>query len=353
MSKKEYLIGLDLIRICSVMFILAFHTNLMLGNTYGLFTPYIEQGAIFCSVFFLISGYGLFLSNKSKDLNALEEILTFYKKRLINIMPAYVITWLAYYFIFNSKRITTSEILILLPIDFVGLRCELLTLPNMSFFWFVSCIIICYIVYPFIQTLVKQLKIKPIIIIIISAWGFILYFEYLERRFGASPVYYSPFCRIMELLIGVCCCRMADIVNDVRGIKGKITSYASIIVACLAFVLLYKKCLTFGNRWIRYDVFVIPCLCIVLYFIRDVRCNKRVIEYIVKKISAITYEIYLVQTWVISVFREGGSLNLYYKKLGGHVQIVLVWVSCLLLAIALKKCQTILLHIISLIGRKR
>lgn len=47
-THSRCLVRLDMVRICSMMFILTFYTNVL----YGLLAPFIEQGAIFCSIFY-------------------------------------------------------------------------------------------------------------------------------------------------------------------------------------------------------------------------------------------------------------------------------------------------------------
>lgn len=56
-ESKERLIGLDIVRVISCFMILTFHTFYSLSLSYGFLDKYVEKGAIFVSVFFILSGF--------------------------------------------------------------------------------------------------------------------------------------------------------------------------------------------------------------------------------------------------------------------------------------------------------
>lgn len=65
-ESKERLIGLDIVRVISCFMILTFHTFYSLSLSYGFLDKYVEKGAIFVSVFFILSGFSLYYSNYKK-----------------------------------------------------------------------------------------------------------------------------------------------------------------------------------------------------------------------------------------------------------------------------------------------
>lgn len=68
-SLKCHYQGLDVFRAVSVLMVCAFHTNIHLGATYGLITPFVSMGAIFMTAFFMLSGFSLFVNHAGEDLS--------------------------------------------------------------------------------------------------------------------------------------------------------------------------------------------------------------------------------------------------------------------------------------------
>ena len=93
---KNRLYGLDVLRIVSALFVCAFHTNIHLGARYGILTNFIRMGAVFMTLFFILSGYSLFISNSGESLFSTERLKRYFKKRFISIIPMYYIVGLIY-----------------------------------------------------------------------------------------------------------------------------------------------------------------------------------------------------------------------------------------------------------------
>lgn len=93
---KNRLYGLDVLRIISAIFVCAFHTNIHLGATYGLLTEFVSMGAIFMTLFFILSGYSLFISNSGKSFFSGNTYFIYLKKRFISIVPMYYFAGILY-----------------------------------------------------------------------------------------------------------------------------------------------------------------------------------------------------------------------------------------------------------------
>lgn len=93
---KNRLYGIDVLRIISAIFVCAFHTNIHLGATYGLLTEFVSMGAIFMTLFFILSGYSLFISNSGKSFLSGNTYFIYLKKRFISIVPMYYFTGILY-----------------------------------------------------------------------------------------------------------------------------------------------------------------------------------------------------------------------------------------------------------------
>lgn len=93
---KNRLYGLDVLRIVSALFVCAFHTYGHLGARYGFLTNFVSMGAVFMTLFFILSGYSLFISNSRESLFSTERLKIYFKKRFISIVPMYYIVDLIY-----------------------------------------------------------------------------------------------------------------------------------------------------------------------------------------------------------------------------------------------------------------
>lgn len=85
--------GLNFIRILGITMILLFHAKLMYGFSIGV--PWLDRiisiGAVFVTVFFMLSGFGLRKSNRELSIRDFSGILKYYKKRILSIYPLFLL----------------------------------------------------------------------------------------------------------------------------------------------------------------------------------------------------------------------------------------------------------------------
>ncbi len=96
------LVGLDLFRIVSASIILAFHSNIHFGCTYGMLNEFIKNGAVMMTGFFMMSGFALYYVYSDKNMNQISVVAQFYIKRLAGIIPSYYFTIIVYHAIFRG-----------------------------------------------------------------------------------------------------------------------------------------------------------------------------------------------------------------------------------------------------------
>ena len=171
--ENQRVVGLDLLRISLAFLIFMFHSNThVLKCDYGLLNGFVSMGAIAMTGFFLLSGYEINLSTARKDISNIKEIKFFYLKRMISVLPLYY----AYAIVNVLINITTKwpaknfEEIILFPIETLGIQSVYSTLFPFSHnggSWFISCILICYFVFPLLNILTRELSDKNRIITII------------------------------------------------------------------------------------------------------------------------------------------------------------------------------------------
>lgn len=81
---KERLGMIDVLRLVAVFIIFLFHSNIHIGCTYSILTPFISMGAIFMTAFFVISGFSIFyVNNEMEGYYYKEKFGHFIKKELL------------------------------------------------------------------------------------------------------------------------------------------------------------------------------------------------------------------------------------------------------------------------------
>lgn len=201
-EKSKRLSGLDIFRVMAALMIFLFHSALHLGCHYGVLSSFINMGAIFMMGFFMLSGFVLFVTWKQKNLSDLFTIKSFYYKRFINIYPLYWFILLLYVLSFGTMR----EALLLAPVEILGIQStfsSLFSYLNNGGTWFISCVAICYVAYPFGQECLKQMTMKKKIILMVVGGGILLYAPLVVILFETGDIYSNPFYRCLEFLIGM------------------------------------------------------------------------------------------------------------------------------------------------------
>ncbi len=204
MAEKRRYAGLDVFRVISVLVICAFHTTCHLGCDYGILQPVSVMGAVFMTAFFMLSGFSIYINYASENLQDIQQLKKFYLKRAVGILPMYYIAAVIYGFLVDRGNI--REMLLLFPIEVTGLQSVFSSLFGYSHnggTWFVSCILICYLLYPFLQNIVIQINVRVKLLLIAICTGILLYSPIVVLKFATADIYANPFFRVIEFFTGV------------------------------------------------------------------------------------------------------------------------------------------------------
>lgn len=155
------------------------------------------------TAFFMLSGFSLYITYEKNDLCCKKELAVYYKKRAFSILPMYYIVTIIF-LVFIRKECVSLTVAIL-PIEIFGMQSTYSSL--FSFFhnggtWFVSCLLICYLLYPFVQTIVKIANVRERIIIGLLAGGGLLYSPIIVWLFKTERTYSNPYYRLLEFIVG-------------------------------------------------------------------------------------------------------------------------------------------------------
>lgn len=261
LSYKCRVVGLDYLRVSLALLIFLFHSHIhVLKCDYGIMNGFINMGSIAMTGFFLLSGYSLNLTNYT--LQDADGIYKFYLKRLISILPlyyVYAIISVAQNIFLGGTDAFCKEC-VLFPIESFGIQSVFSTLFPYSHnggSWFISCILICYFLYPLIQMLTRKLSDKNRLIIIFVIGLILIYSPYVQSYFNLQKLYSNPFFRVLEFTIGILVCQMNLNENTdnslIKILRKSYFFYLTIIIFIVGVSYLH-------NLGISRDSFVVNCI---------------------------------------------------------------------------------------------
>ena len=257
--------------------------------------------------FFLLSGFSLFQGYKDKDFTKSININDFYKKRLINLLPAYYAI-MGIYVLFYGKE-TVFENIILLPAELLVIQSwytSLFDVTHNGGTWFISCILPCYLLYPFLQTYLRQLNTKSIILIVLVCVFILLYSPFLVKVFHLAGIYPNPFFRVLEFLIGIGLAIMKPTIDfylpKVFVEKSKVFVLLEMLLLILLVTFAYQ--IGIAKNYMLYSWIALPLFILLIYHLCFLQVHNRYAIIIINYISKISYCIFLAQFIVFPVIKS-------------------------------------------------
>ena len=336
MSGGGRFVGLDLLRIFLAFLIFLFHSHTHLGCDYYFLNDFIRMGAIAMTGFFMLSGYCLCISNIKTDLSKYDEVILFYKKRIISILPLYYFVASLYVILkCIDEPGSVFENLVLLPVETLCLQTVFSSLFNVSHnggSWFVSCIIICYALFPFIQTLLTRFSDRKKVVLMLVLICFLLYSPFVEHIFGCNPIYSNPFFRMLEFIIGA----ILGLLNHSSNREGAVLKVLRTWYSSFAFFLILIIGITIAKRiglpmdYMLYNWIALPCFIGLILSLGYIKMHGYAMTLYLSKI---TYAFFMVQVLPFFDFFSKGISNGYMSS--NIIRIFLPFTCCLLFAIIL------------------
>ena len=212
-SMKEKIIAFDFLRALAIIMIIPAHLSNFLFSIYsklGLyaFDPYFANMGL--GLFLFISGYLLYYNNHS--INSLQNLLSFYKKRLFRIFPLYWGALIAYIFVFSvfAQELNTGFVFphahsafgyFNILIHILGLQIFLAPAyaSPMLTLYFIGLIISFYTLYPFIIMFSKDAR-----HILLTSFIIFIVFLLISRTFGIIDPRFFMFFSVFVLGILTC-----------------------------------------------------------------------------------------------------------------------------------------------------
>lgn len=327
-------IGLDLFRVSLALLIFLFHSNMHFDCHYGLFDHFARMGAIAMTGFFMLSGYALNLSNK----NVLTDISLYKKfllKRLISIVPLYYFVAVVYV-LFLSNESWRSELL-LFPIEALGLQAffsSLITVSHNGGTWFISCLLPCYLFFPFLQWIFRSLSNKENYIVGGAILMIMFISPIIQRHFMLASLYDNPFFRILEFSMGVLIAVLHEEEHEWMKfcvLRSKL--FLIFIIALLIVGVSYGDMIFPGRDFMLMNWIVLPCFMVMFLIFRNVSFRSLDSSRLLQYLSKLSFAFFLAQFYVWTI----SSILVFHliRKDGNLIRIIVSFLCCLVVSIFL------------------
>ena len=286
---RDRLILLDVLRIIFALLVFARHAITMGWCIFGVVDDIILNYTNFAMTgFFIASGFSLYYVYSNCNLGNYKNIVKFYKKRAIAILPIYLLVVIVHALFLEENIVSGFK---LAPIELTGIHAffeNTFLLQSNGTTWFVSCIIIAYFIYPYIQELVKNMTMKSKWIIFILISLLLLYLPYLFTSYDINA-YSNPLLRGIEFVLGIVLCSIIDF-SKIK--KTKLMPLILFITVFMALTLaIYKQIYISTNL----NHMLICLLIFITVFFRGFgKKTNAIIEWI----SSLTYPFYILQDFI-------------------------------------------------------
>lgn len=286
------IVGLDCLRIYSVIIVFLFHSWMHLECTFGKLTTFISEGAVYMTVFFMLSGYVLGMKYKNLSINS-SSLIKFYKKRAISIYPFYILCVILYPILLGNETLVQN--IMLLPIEILGLQSFFPTLNTITHnggTWFVSCIIFCYIFSPLCIVIINGISRKVGAYLYILLWGILLLLPWSIYVFHGNEIYTNPLIRLIEFTLGmILALNVEIIVKRFYWITNKISIISSYVFVIIIVMLLIKWHIPHIS-YMSYSAMLVPFFS---WQLLAHTTQKYVMKKVLKYCADISYSFFLMQ----------------------------------------------------------
>lgn len=302
-SSKKYYKDLNIIRLVACIAVLFYHLGLLKG------------GYLAVCAFFVLTGYLSVVSSFKKRAFSIKE---YYKNRLIKVyIPLVIVVFITIgvtsffknvYWI-SLKNETTSVLLgynnfwqISANLDYFARHVDS---PFMHL-WYIGILLQFELIFPFLFKLLKKSgekidKIMPCIIPLVFATASIIYFLISSHSSNIMNAYYNTFARCFSIFFGVSLGFIHSYYKPLipkkikKGGLSKVLFYIYLGISLILFIFVKST----SNLFTISMILVTLISCRLIDYGTTNKSELNIFDKIVKRVSDISYEIYLIQYPVI------------------------------------------------------
>lgn len=334
-SKHQRNYGLDFLRIFLAVMIFLFHSQIHIKCDYGIFNNFVSVGNLVMTGFYILSGYALFLTYHNKDFKDSSTLFLFYKKRFVSSYPLYIITGTLFVVMMTIVgKQTFRDNILLVPIELLGLQCifphSLFAFSHNSGTWFMSCIFLCYFLFPYIKELLGGgtfIECFMILLLFVFLWWYI---PFISNTFSEGSMYTNPFHRLLEFVIGFLLGRLF-MSNGFKVIKKYVALRVFLLLMGSALMIIGVSLCVSHNK----DFSLIVIVSFLSFFSAlgnskpsPVKKNMETLLYL----SKLTYSFFLSQFFVWIPMKE---FLWFYPNINNIARIAISFTVCLLVSVVL------------------
>ena len=340
---KKRIYCFDLLKLFSIFYVFVYHIymdmyvihpmhNLKLIEDVTI-RPNMHFAMIACGLFIFISGATITFSNINRDINPME----FYKKRLTRVLIPFYIAYIIYFII---KVITLKNIHIYGGVHkwqfiwtILGLD-EYLNASGIKTFslgvgeWFLGCIILCYIVYPFLYKINK--KNKVLTFVFMTIYYVVLNINYNKFNF-IIPSHMNFLCQVYNFYLGILfvsiICDSENVRANHEAVGAKYCEPVWLLIITLPIISFFYFCKSVINIPDNFKTtIVVISIIITFYIFENAIANNNLLKRVIPLFNTISYEFFLVHHFVI--YQIDFMLN--YRKLSGVETLIVIVVDLLM-----------------------
>lgn len=338
---SKRIIGLDYFRILLAILIFLFHSHIHMGCDYGLFNAFVSVGAIAMTGFMLLSGFVLYYTYSHKNLMHINEMKNFYLKRIIAVIPLYYCISLIHVSLqYLCGEISWKDLLILFPVDVLAIQNSFFSLSGFSHHsgtWFISCLMMCYLLYPFLQSTTIQLSYKKRFSLFVILCLILLYAPIVQIWFHLKmvTVYANPFYRMIEFCIGILLGQ--EFLKQQNKSHYTRYSFFKSPFALLLFIIILIvsvsviKSMTKSNNFMIYNWVALPCFIILIYNFAILKQRRQEYANIIMYFGNLSLSFYLCQ--VFPIWKLSSSMCLLLGTTSNLYRSVVSFVICIIMAL--------------------
>ena len=346
--KKHRIYFLDIIRIVCALLIFMRHSISMYSCTYG--SQSIDD--VICaltspvmSMFFILSGFSINYSNYSDEEWDYRKTNQFYAKRLVQIIPTYLLIHVLWLILGSDSFMRWA---FLTPFELTVLQSmypNIFGVLHNGGTWFISCLLISYLIYPAIRGILFRLNKKTILFLTAITMFLLVYIPAVGTYYALGGIYSNPVFRSLEFVFGVlvsnCTITASELCNDEKNRLLKNTLGLLIcIIGCVLLVHFIKNPMPIGNPKLglsNSQLMLYPLIVVLLCVSVVMRCKALENNKILNYLSSLTYYFYILQLilWTVT----DSISDLIEKASGievtsGIARIALSFTICLLMSAA-------------------
>lgn len=256
---------LDFLRFIMIILIMISHLDFISEiDKFNIYSSYINNPTLPVDYFFMLSGFGIFISLSYKaELD--NNLLLFSVKKVKKIYPYYVFCLLIMIPLVIIKRVEVYPFSKALLLTIINMIVDLLLLQSTtgissfsrslnSVSWFLSCLFIIYIFSIIFFKIINKLKTKKSLIfsfLIVSLVNLIIIYllniieeniSIGDRIFFDDLVYGSPYSRVFLFIIGMILARLLIVIDFGSKIKKEYKNFTQFfIVFCAIFWYIFEN----------------------------------------------------------------------------------------------------------------